>query len=959
MAHDVFIGYSTHDKPTADALCATLEAKGIRCWIAPRDIVPGMDWGEAIIEALQTSRVMVLVFSSHANSSQQIRRELERAVDRGLIIIPVRIENVVPTKSLAYFIGPIHWLDALTPPLETHLQNLAEAVRLLLSKPGQEQGASATEDLRVEVTEQQGQGAHVQPAAQQAFLTHSPRAVRRQRVMAGAAMVLVLLLLAGGGLWYWDAYQHPHVDYYANVTTRWGLPEGVGRLSADQVRRRNSSLAFHKHGRRGPVYEIRLVNSRGTYNPEYYHTAFWQLVVLNPLAPETVSDASKAMAVSRVVFERDAQGQILNQSAYNRAGRRIYTLHYVHPNMAEYKTAEWLSDPVRESGIALLKFVRPEHGPEAGLAQEVRYFDSAGTPQPDHDGSYGSRYRFDASGLPVQVINLGADGQPSVTKAGIATNTITYDAMGNGTQSTSFGRDGQPRLDKGGYAGIQLAYDPSGNLQEVAFVGTDGQLVTRSRVGAAGRRFRYDVRGNIVESSFFDLHRQPVTGRMGGQTTVPVFARQTIEWDEDGGALETYFGPDGNPIVVEGRIVKKRVVWDTRGYPVETSFFDEHKRPIWNAEGCAKDRFAHDAHGSLVEQTCLDDRDHPIRSTEGFARIKWVHDDRGNAIETLFFGPTGRPERYEERYVKVRATYNLQGKVIEQVYLDAADHPVHTSDGYAKFTHKYDLQGQLIEASFFDAQDQLTLRQGGYAQIRRLYDARGNLAEETFFDPQGDTVRVDNGYAKTTFAYDDRGYRIEQAHFDEHGQPTLHLDGNAMRRSKYNERGQLLERTYYGLDGAPVLLKEYGYAKVRWTYDAHGKVTQIAYFDPDDRLVQTAYGFAIIKFVYDNLGRETTREFLDVDGLPVHTRVAIWKFEPGSNGQRFGLHVGDLLLNYDGEDIGNTHLFSEMELVRGERRRELRIQRQDKVVSLTVPPGRLQGLDLVDRVPFVSNRAGL
>jgi hypothetical protein len=187
----------------------------------------------------------------------------------------------------------------------------------------------------------------------------------------------------------------------------------------------------------------------------------------------------------------------------------------------------------------------------------------------------------------------------------------------------------------------------------------------------------------------------------------------------------------------------------------------------------------------------------------------------------------------------------------------------------------------------------------------------------------------------------------------------LHSDGNTARLSKYNESGQLLEHAYYGLDGSPVLLKEHGFAKLRRTYDARGKVTQVAYFDPDDRLVQTVYGFAIIKFVYDNLGRETRREFLDVDGVLVHTQVAIWKFEPSSNGQRLGLHVGDVLLNYDGEDIGNTHIFREMEVVRGERSRELRIQRQGKVVSLTVPSGRLQGLDLVDRVPFGSNKAGL
>ena len=84
-----------------------------------------------------------------------------------------------------------------------------------------------------------------------------------------APALLVVLLLAGVGGWYWDAYQRAHVEYYAQVLTRWGLPEGVGRLTAEQVRQRNASLAFHKHGRRGPVHEIRLVNSRGAYPPVF------------------------------------------------------------------------------------------------------------------------------------------------------------------------------------------------------------------------------------------------------------------------------------------------------------------------------------------------------------------------------------------------------------------------------------------------------------------------------------------------------------------------------------------------------------------------------------------------------------------------------------------------------------------------------------------------------------------
>ena len=56
MAHDVFISHSHADKPAADAACAALEAKGIRCWIAPRDINPGQDWAASIVEAIRGAR---------------------------------------------------------------------------------------------------------------------------------------------------------------------------------------------------------------------------------------------------------------------------------------------------------------------------------------------------------------------------------------------------------------------------------------------------------------------------------------------------------------------------------------------------------------------------------------------------------------------------------------------------------------------------------------------------------------------------------------------------------------------------------------------------------------------------------------------------------------------------------------------------------------------------------------
>ena len=63
MGSRVFISYSSKDKVVGDAVCAILEQRGIRCWIAPRDILPGSEWGEAIINGLTSCQVFVLVFS--------------------------------------------------------------------------------------------------------------------------------------------------------------------------------------------------------------------------------------------------------------------------------------------------------------------------------------------------------------------------------------------------------------------------------------------------------------------------------------------------------------------------------------------------------------------------------------------------------------------------------------------------------------------------------------------------------------------------------------------------------------------------------------------------------------------------------------------------------------------------------------------------------------------------------
>ncbi len=132
MGHDVFISYSSKDKEVADQVCFILERDGIRCWIAPRDIRPGERYAISIIEAIKACNVFVIVFSNNAVISEHVSVELERAMSKGIPIIPFRIENLEPTGEMEYYLSVRQWLDAFDPPIEQHVRKLASVIKVYM-----------------------------------------------------------------------------------------------------------------------------------------------------------------------------------------------------------------------------------------------------------------------------------------------------------------------------------------------------------------------------------------------------------------------------------------------------------------------------------------------------------------------------------------------------------------------------------------------------------------------------------------------------------------------------------------------------------------------------------------------------------------------------------------------------------------------------------------------------------
>lgn len=147
MKYDVFISYSSHDQKVAEGVCAYLEQHRIRCFVAYRDIPKGVVWARAIVEALEESRMMVIVFSENFNRSEQVDREIELASEDHMPILTFRIADDAFRGAKKYYLKNLNWIDAFPQP-ERCFGELCKNVKQLLGID--EENTSEPEDAQAQ-----------------------------------------------------------------------------------------------------------------------------------------------------------------------------------------------------------------------------------------------------------------------------------------------------------------------------------------------------------------------------------------------------------------------------------------------------------------------------------------------------------------------------------------------------------------------------------------------------------------------------------------------------------------------------------------------------------------------------------------------------------------------------------------------------------------------------------------
>jgi hypothetical protein len=773
------------------------------------------------------------------------------------------------------------------------------------------------------------------------------RSHRTRRRVAGLTAAVLVLALVGGWLWYRVAYVWPHVEYYANIVPRWGIPDGIRALTKEQVGHRGTSFRLTRKGRRGVVMRVEAINGQGVYTASHD---------VGTYIGDTVSKNFTGTRECRWEFTSDVQGRATAEKAYDRSGRLVYTFQYSSPETGYYQDANGYPRARAGSGAAYVRFVRITEGSQAGLNREIRFTDAGGKAQPNQDEVFGVRCTYDDRGLIVKYQYIDAAGNPMAGKDGVAGEnrqyddhfqlihvayfdaqdkpvrskegygqyTRKYDQYGNGTEAEVLDEEGHPS-EYNGYSIIRSTYDESGNLATESYFEADGSpgLNTDWFHSVV---LKYDARGNTTKALYLDAQGNPTRSKL-------LIAGISRQYDaQDNIIEEVYLDEKGQPTAGRDGASKYTFKYDEKGNQTELSAFDAQGKPVMNSQGYAHQTIKYDDRNNAIEWAFFDEQGKPCRGSGGYARQASKYDDRGNCLEEAYYGPDGKLSLYQHDYARITWVYDEHGNKVEEAYYDEKNKPTRMRNGVARCLMKYDQRGMKTETIYLDEQGRPAWHKSGNTRFTSKYDDWGHLIEEAYYDPAGNLVRIREGYALMTWKVDARGNRLEQSSYDEHRQLIGDKEGIATMAWTYDTAGNKTSEKYFGADGRPLGYRGM-FVEMRFTHDdrgneierryldaagkrtwsgdgSYGTLTQYdgrgnkvrwMYVDGNDKPYAKANGYAIVINTYDDRNNLKTEAYLDENEKPVKVSAGYASLanEYDSRGRMIRRH----LLGTDGKPL--------------------------------------------------------
>lgn len=414
------------------------------------------------------------------------------------------------------------------------------------------------------------------------------------------------------------------------------------------------------------------------------------------------------------------------------------------------------------------------------------------------------------------------------------------------------------RIPKQGYAEVRQYYNERNFLVWEAYYDEQGYKMRRADYGVAEIWYEYDDSGNLIRESYKDVDGGLVNRSDTGYAVV-------YRKFEDGQMVHCHYGgyQDGMFGQVADKVtgVAGTVYMYDGGQKSREEYYDaEGNLTLRSDLGCAVQQFEYDDSGNkCAEYYYGTDRQPILRQDTGYAAVKYQNDEEGKRNDVRFYGLDGLLTVSEKNHC-------------------------------AGINYEYDEKANRVTIKYIGTDGGLMVRGDlGYAKIELTYDSYGNVESGTFWDENEEPIlNQDVGYFMFDNTYIGRLW-TETRYYDYFGCPVLHKDtGYAQIRNEYSDiDGRLLSQSFYDVDGQPVVSKKYGCARMTFTYDGFGNLTETRYYDANDRLAcRSDLGYAMRRSEYDGFGQCVYNYYYGEDGsLSANTtyRCAGFMYKYGNN----------------------------------------------------------------------------
>jgi len=723
------------------------------------------------------------------------------------------------------------------------------------------------------------------------------RIVRRRAIRVSIASILALALIIGGYLW-WD-YTRVKTGYYANMTFRWGVPEGIGRIDKETFSHRNYSYKFYSS--RAKVDSVKRINSEGVpiAGPGNNNECKWLVQYLQDGKPNSIlckdlnsqiikvknydysCDPNKHYPDSMIIFFKNKLGGLLftGEDYLSDRGKTSINRNLIvfdkngYPKKKYFQSYSGKSVPDLYGSYGEINLYN-----ERGLLKERSVMDFEGSIAQNAKGEIKIKYKYDSLGNVTEKRFTNKKNNPIVSRefrcSGI---DYKYDEWGNNSIRIYLNNNGNKILNHAGVAISERTYDSKGNNIELIYYDKNKDI-TNSIWGYAFMKQEFDSIGNATRIEYFDKDQNPIVVELSPIDVDQVFgAIIEIESDSLGDYTQfSYFDVNGNALFNKFGISSIKIETNQEKNSIRDKFFGIDGKPILNRWGTAENEFIYDHTGQLIEQRYFGINSETINNIYGYHIVKLQYDDNGNKISESYFDIDNNPVLKNfingqlGGYHKHIWEWDKNGNQKTNIFLDTDSNLVFNSQNFAIWRAKYDEFGHQVELAYYGNNEEPVNGPEGYFKFKTSFSSKGDSALQEYYDVNNQPTKNLDGCYKKILLKDKMENNIEERYMDGNGKLMISNLGSAIVRAKYDLQGHRIEKTNYGLQGERICDKYMGAHKVTAEYDILGNTIEIAFWDTQGKaMISTNFGYHKGVQIFDEYYRKKETSFYDTDNNPI------------------------------------------------------------------------------------------